>query len=60
MGEIRGGKMMFEFVGRVIAFIFFFFFFMHLKKICQYDTSKYFDGMGGIHGLIKHDSGGEM
>lgn len=57
MGEIRGGKMMFEFVGSVIALILFLFSYMHLKKIRQYDTSTYFDG---IHASITHDSGGEM
>ncbi len=31
---------------------------MHLKKIRQYDTSTYFDGMDGIHASITHDSGG--
>ncbi|PEV71363.1 hypothetical protein COA05_09305, partial [Bacillus thuringiensis] len=29
MGEIRGGKMMFEFVGSVIALILFLFSYMH-------------------------------
>lgn len=60
MGEIRGGKMMFEFVGSVIALILFLFSYMHLKKICQYDTNTYFDGMDGTHASITHDSGGEM
>ncbi|MGR5899972.1 hypothetical protein ACT7C8_21645 [Bacillus cereus] len=32
MGEIRGGKMMFEFVGSVIALILFLFSYMHLKR----------------------------
>ncbi|HFK1528512.1 TPA: hypothetical protein ACGXM6_002223 [Bacillus cereus] len=48
---------MFEFVGSVIALILFLFSYMHLKKIRQYDTSTYFDG---IHASITHDSGGEM
>ena len=32
VGEIRGGKMMFEFVGSVIALILFLFSYMHLKR----------------------------
>ena len=32
MGEIRGGKMMFEFVGSVIALILFVFSYIHLKR----------------------------
>lgn len=60
MGEIRGGKMMFEFVGSVIALILFLFSYMHLKKIRQYDTNTYFDGMDGTYTSITHDSGGEM
>ncbi|MGR5997352.1 hypothetical protein ACT7DF_16445 [Bacillus cereus] len=44
--------------GSVIALILFLFSYMHLKKIRQYDTSTYFDGMDGIHASITHDSGG--
>ncbi len=50
--------MMFEFVGSVIALILFFIFLYAFKKIRQYDTSTYFDGMDGIHASITHDSGG--
>ncbi|WP_170953265.1 hypothetical protein [Bacillus thuringiensis] len=51
---------MFEFVGSVIALILFLFSYMHLKKIRQYDTNTYFDGMDGTHASITHDSGREM
>ena len=59
MGEIRGGKMMFEF-GECYSFNFIFIFLYAFKKIRQYDTNTYFDGMDGTHASITHDSGGEM
>ncbi|MDV5067114.1 hypothetical protein R0153_14705 [Bacillus sp. W1] len=57
MGEIRGGKMMFEFVGSVIALILFVFSYIHLKKIRHHEMTTYFDG---IHAGITHESGGDM
>ncbi|EEK85283.1 hypothetical protein [Bacillus tropicus] len=60
MGEIRGGKMMFEFVGSVIALILFIFSYIHLKKIRHHETTTYFDGMDGIHAGVTHESGGDM
>ncbi|MCH4567221.1 hypothetical protein [Bacillus sp. ES1-5] len=60
MGEIRGGKMMFEFVGSVIALTLFVFSYINLKKIRHHETTTYFDGMDGIHASITHESGGDM
>lgn len=60
MGETRGGKMMFEFVGSVIALTLFVFSYIHLKKIRHHETTTYFDGMDGIHASITHESGGDM
>ncbi|HHQ2458837.1 hypothetical protein ACTFRN_08605 [Bacillus cereus group sp. MYBK245-2] len=60
MGEIRGGKMIFEFMGSVIALILFVFSYTHLKKIRHHETTTYFDGMDGIHAGGTHESGGDM
>ncbi|PFZ27495.1 hypothetical protein COM08_01635 [Bacillus wiedmannii] len=60
MGEIRGGKMMFEFVGSVIALTLFVFSYINLKKIRHHETTTYFDGMDGIYASITHESGGDM
>ncbi|HGA0508792.1 TPA: hypothetical protein ACIQMB_000654 [Bacillus pacificus] len=60
MGEIRGGKMMFEFVGSVIVLTLFVFSYIHLKKIRHHETTTYFDGMDGIHASISHESGVDM
>ncbi|AAS40392.1 MULTISPECIES: hypothetical protein [Bacillus] len=60
MGEIRGGKMMFEFVGSVIALILFVFSYIHLKKIRHHETNTYFDGMDGIHAGVTNESGVDM
>ncbi|WP_242241497.1 hypothetical protein [Bacillus cereus group sp. BfR-BA-01309] len=60
MGEIRGGKMMFEFVGSVIALILFVFSYINLKKIRHHETTTYFDGMDGIHAGVTNESGEDM
>ncbi|MED1180771.1 hypothetical protein P4U13_10325 [Bacillus paranthracis] len=60
MGEIRGGKMMFEFVGSVIVLTLFVFSYINLKKIRHDETTTYFDGMDGIHAGVTHESGGDM
>ncbi|HDX9628243.1 TPA: hypothetical protein ROY30_001900 [Bacillus cereus] len=60
MGEIRGGKMMFEFAGSVIALILFVFSYINLKKIRHHETTTYFDGMDGIHAGVTNESGGDM
>ncbi|MGN4447163.1 hypothetical protein ACTFOB_19970 [Bacillus cereus group sp. MYBK79-1] len=60
MGEIRGGKMMFEFVGSAIALTLFVFSYINLKKIRHHETTTYFDGMDGIHARGTYESGGDM
>lgn len=60
MGEIKGGQMMFEFVGSVIALTLFVFSYMNLKKIRHHETTTYFDGTDGIHAGVTNESGGDM
>jgi len=60
VGEIRGGKMMFQFVGGIIALTLFVFSYMHLKKIRHHETTTSFDGMDGIYAGVTHESGGDM
>ncbi|PFJ03923.1 hypothetical protein COI88_17565 [Bacillus cereus] len=60
MGEIRGGKMMFEIVGSCIAILLFLFSYIQLKKMRQHETTTYFDGLDSVHASITHDSSGDM
>lgn len=60
MGEIRGGKMMFEIVGSFIAILLFLFSYIQLKKVRHHETTTYFDGLDGVHTSITHHSGGDM
>jgi len=60
VGEIRGGKMMFEFVGSVIALTLFVFSYINLKKIRHHETTTYFDGIDGVHASISYESSGDM
>ncbi|MGE7882338.1 hypothetical protein [Bacillus sp. NPDC094077] len=48
---------MFEIMGSFIALFLFLFSYIQLKKIRQYETNTYFDG---IDASITHDSGGDM